>query len=457
MKRIVSTPICILVLGLCIAGQLRAQDWPAHHPKIKSFSVEQKDETLMYPSYLVDIPDEHTSVIPPWAWPFTPEKPAADTYLIFASSKVQGGNGGAVVLESTDLINFNPATARGYAEQVMGPPVDFTACDPTYNNEFDENYAGPGSVVQDPTLPPGNLIVIYEAENHCPAGIHHVPFYATVGFARSADNGRTWPAPANSEFGNADRHPIFKSPYPEPSDPLNLSTTSMGNGIPSAFVDVNDEGDAYLYVSYGNFVGSLHPQPTDGLIRVGRAKLGNVHDQFDGDDHGNGKDPSWNANQVPQLTFYKWYEGGFSQPGIAGFDSGVLPTTGCTGNQRMSSLTFNDDLRLYMMFFVCSPSRIDPITGDTYAAWYFATATSLDRQDWSMPQPILHSEYLISGPCNKGEGTGMAFDGFYPSFMSPDAAAGHTRLKGLAFFLNGCDTGQPRAFASRRFAITIDP
>jgi hypothetical protein len=68
----------------------------------------------------------------------------------------------AVVLETTDLQTFT--FASGYSSQVMSVPVRFTTCNPTYDSEFDENYAGPGSVVQDPTRPAGNLIMIYEAE-----------------------------------------------------------------------------------------------------------------------------------------------------------------------------------------------------------------------------------------------------------------------------------------------------
>ena len=73
----------------------------------------------------------------------------------------------------------------------MAPPTAIDQCNPTYQTEFDGNYAAPGSVVQDPTLPPGNLIMLYEAENHCPGGVNQQPFYATVGFARSSDNGKT--------------------------------------------------------------------------------------------------------------------------------------------------------------------------------------------------------------------------------------------------------------------------
>ena len=156
------------------------------------------DEGLNYPSNLPSLPDEHTTIFPP--------ESGSSAYRFFASTSLTGGTSGTVVLATTDLQNF--AFAQGYASQVMTVPVRFTTCNPVFNSEFDENYAGPGSVVQDPTRPPGNLIMIYEAENHCPGGVWQQPFYATIGFARSADNGKTWPQPANAEFGSADRYPV---------------------------------------------------------------------------------------------------------------------------------------------------------------------------------------------------------------------------------------------------------
>ncbi len=90
---------------------------------------------------------------------------------------------------------------------------------------------------------------------------------------------------------------------------------------------------------------------------------------------------------------------------------------------------------------------------DGHAAWYFSTATSLERQDWTVPQLILNSRQAIISPCNLKDNSGSSFDGFYPSFMSPGAPAGHTRNTGRVYFLNGCDTALPRAFVSRTFTI----
>ena len=251
------------------------------------------DEALTYPGNLPSLPDEHTTIFPP--------EPGSSAYRFFASSSLTGGNSGAVVMATTDLQSFG--FAPGYASQVMTVPVRFTVCNPTYDTEFDENYAGPGSVVQDPTLPPGNLIMIYEAENHCPGGIWQQPFYATIGFARSADNGKTWPQSVNGEFGGADRYPVLKLASPEPA--TEPAPAPMGNAIPSAIVDGN-----FLYVTY-----VAPPGPgliSDGKIRMARAPLG-----------GNG-----------QVVFSKWNNGAFSTPGIGGVDSAVLPPAVASADRR---------------------------------------------------------------------------------------------------------------------------
>jgi len=386
-------------------------------PPIASFSVGA-DQALTYPNdkasppYLVDLPDEHTT--------FIPLSPPAQGYLVFAASRINTvpTGGGAVVLQTTDLSTFQYATALGYKQPVMTAPVPFTQCQPAYATEFDENYAGPGAVLQDPTLPAGNLIMLFEAENHCPGGVNQTPYYATVGFARSADNGMTWPDPENGTSGGASRFPVLSPPNPQPSTP---SIAALGNALPSGFVDTLDPAGPYLYVVYVYNAGGLTPA-SDGRLRVARAKLGST-----------------------SPTFTKWYQGAFSQPGIGGLDSGVLSVPGCTGYQAMGQISYNDDLGAYLMTFFSKCGA----TG----AWYYATATSLALQDWSQPQMIANSQGPFTTPCS-GSTTGGSFDGFYPSFMSLGAASGHTKLTGKVFFLNGCDQGA-RTFTGRTYTITL--
>ena len=109
----------------------------------------------------------------------------------------------------------------------------------------------------------------------------------------------------------------------------------------------------------------------------------------------------------------------------------------------MGQISFNDSLGLYLMTFVCSSA--------SQGAWYVSTATSLDRQNWTAPQMIENSGLPLIQGCAT-DGTGSAFDGWYPSFVSPGSPAGHTSTSGSVFFMNGCDRGS-RTFLARTFTI----
>jgi hypothetical protein len=379
---------------------------------IASFTVSD-DQPLVYDAdALVNLPDEHTT--------FIPRPTRIGGYRVFASSEI-GGVGGAVALSTSDLTRFTFAFPKLGDTHVMISPLAFKQCDPANNTGFDENYAAPGTVVQDPTKAAGNLIMLYEAENHCPGGHWEQHFYATVGLALSSDNGKTWPPAINSATGSADRRPVLVAPEPEPNGP---GGPALGNAIPSALVD-----NGNLYVTY------LHPTTSTALdlIRVARASLSD-----------------------PSLAFSKWQvpsgggKGGFTSTGVGGGDSPVLRPEGCNGRRVMSEITKNDDLGLYLMVFVCNGSSTDG-----RGAWFFATATDLDKQNWSPIRKIEGSERKITGPCNMQTKSGTKFDGFYPSLVSPGAVAGHTKLTGFAFFLRGCDTALPRRFVARSFTITL--
>lgn len=380
------------------------------HAQISSFLVSSDRPTTIPTGQLTTFPDEHVTFMPL----------GGTDYLVFGSSGLQGGTGGAVVLQTQDLKTFNFATALGYNEQVMTPPFAFTSCNPNLadNTEFDENYVGPGTVVQDPTLPTGNLIMIYEAENHCPGGQNQFDYYATSGLARSSDNGKTWPAPIDAALGGPNRYPALIGPTPEPSSPNNMN---LGNAIPTAFVDGN-----YLYIVYENV------EAPGTVLRIARANL--ITD-----------------NVAGTLQFHKWYNGSFSQPGRGGLDTLPLPApTACNG--RQGSLAHDDDLDLYVLIFFCTNGT------QRQAAWYYSTTASLDTEVWTTPQPITGSLGSWQIPCPEPRAAGgTQFDGFYPSIMSPGLPVGHIHNTGRIYFLDGCDAGTVttgmRNFNYRHFTI----
>jgi len=402
--------------GLMVAFSLLAPLPPAFAQqkpslRIKSFSVGP-DQTLTYPNsssganQLSGFADEHPTFFPPAA--------SGAPYLVFGAALVSSGIWGAAVLQTTDLKTFTFASSLGYNSPVLSSPVSYPQCNPTYDTTWDENYAAPGAVLQDPTLPAGNLIMLIDAEQHCPGGVWQSPFYISVGFARSSDNGKTWPAPEIGALGGPSRHPILQSPQPQPTVPHG----NLGDGIPTGFVDKSASGDYYLYVAYTPF-------PISGS-RVARAKLG--------------ADP---------LTFLKWYNGSFSQPGIGGLDSAVTPSLGCTYPEN-PEISYNDDLGLYLMILKCIGGPAAAQVGGLY----YSTATSLDLEDWTTPQLIQNSQYPWT-TCTTG--MGQDFDGHLPSTISPGAASGHTKLNGYIFFTHiTCDLAT-RQFLSRTFTIVAEP
>jgi len=392
------------------------------------------DNTLQHPPGLQTLPDEHTTVIP------LPD----GAYRVFAASNtLNSGTGrtGAVVLGTTDLMRFERIPGFGDpANQglVLSAPSAFTDCTFTGPSLFDQNYAAPGTVIHDPTLSRGNVIMLYEAEQHCDGKTFNHNFYASTGFARSSDEGKTWPPPGPSSA--ATRYPILQVAGPKPVTP---GSANAGDALPSGFVDevpqACREGKPcrpayFLYVTYTNTgnPAASPPLKPDGYLRVARAQLG----------------------QPDPIAFTKWLNNGWAGQGLGGADSPVTSSKGCgtAAAQLMAQISYNDDLQLYLLTFVC----VNVSNGvTTQGGWYFATATSLEQMNWTAPQPIANSQFAVpAGACTHG----ASFDGWYPSFMSPGHKEGHTGLTGTVLFLSGCDGSlQNRQFRSRTFTISTGP
>src|SRR5262249_31592587 len=169
--------------------------------------------------------------------------------------------------------------------------------------------------------PPGHMIMIYEAEQHCVGTTFNHDFYASIGFARSEDHGRTWPSPAPD---SSDRYAILQVAGSQPTTP---DAPNAGNALPSAFVDTVPRPCRaghrcppahFLYVLYSD-VGNPPTRP-DGYLRVARAELG----------------------QPDPIPFFKWSSGGWNGEGLGGPDSPVTASKGCgdAAAQVMSQITY---------------------------------------------------------------------------------------------------------------------
>jgi hypothetical protein len=392
------------------------------------------DITLKHPPGMQTLADEHTTIIP------LPD----GAYRVFAASNTLNsgpGRTGAVVLGSTDLMQFERVPGFGDPGNeglVLSAPSSFTDC--TFNGPslFDQNYAAPGTVIHDPTQARGNMIMLYEAEQHCDGTTFNHNFYASIGFARSSDEGKTWPPPGS--LSSAMRYPILQVAGPKPVMP---GSANAGDALPSGFVDTVPQACRQgrpcpavhiLYVSYTNTgnPAATPPLKPDGYLRVARTQLGLP-------------DP---------IAFAKWLNGGWTGQGLGGADSPVTSSKGCgtAAAQLMAQISYNDDLQLYLLTFVC----VNVSNGvTTQGGWYFATATSLEQMNWTAPQLIANSQFPVpAGACSHG----ASFDGWYPSLISPGHKEGHTGLTGTVVFLSGCDGSlQGRQFRSRTFTISTRP
>jgi hypothetical protein len=410
------------------------------------FSVSG-DQALSYPGSIRYLPDEHTTIMPAGgARRANGQPPPYDFFVAMANQVGNVQHGDVFVLQSSDLRHFVFAPGfgnAGHGGAVFWPPhPPGQGCTYAGVTHFDEQYAAPGSVLQDPTLPPGNLIMIYEAEIHCPVSPKGMGAgWVSIGVTRSADGGRTWPPPIAQKGFENDWLEYGKGRYAgitlPGTPPTTVYSEFFGNSLPSAFIDNMDpSGDDYIYVPY-QFTGSPNAKP-DGRIHMARAKLGD----------------RLGHHEAGQLHFTKWHNGGWTQAGRGGQEDGVNPACAPSSGEGNAQIAYNDALQRYMMTFVCTTFRC-PSAGKceaTEASLYFSTATSLAAQDWTPPQRIENSTYpRVAQP--KG---GWIMDGGYPSFVSPGCKDGHLGLSGTVFLLKGNPLGE-RQFISRSFTIRPTP
>jgi hypothetical protein len=189
---------------------------------------------------------------------------------------------------------------------------------------FDRDYAGPGSVIR--ASNGQDLLMFYHGEYQWPEG----GYYATIGVARSSDEGQTW-----ERLG-----PAIEGRLPLPDPPPWYG--AFGAGGPSAFVD---ESDGFIYLYYVDW--SAPAYYPSGTIHVARAPISS-----------DGLPGSWR----------KYFQGDFDQDGLGGNSEHVI-------DGWFPSVGFNVSLNAYLAVFVSEDG--------------FYYSTSSDRIHWTVGRKLL--------------------------------------------------------------------
>jgi hypothetical protein len=481
------------------------------------------------------VPDEHSTVYAPGTLDNNAD------YLFFLSTGSGGhGNIGVSVLSGGGgpdgfgqwTLSFpKPDEGYGFYGKGIGyGPVFETSTKPgicpavpdgspaEQDQTFDMHYASAGSIVKDPTAPPGSMLMIYEGTNACigNAGgnvLGNNDDYITLAIATSLDYGRKWPT-----YRGTDTFDYVPLPNVNQSQAPHKAMGAWGGDVcagncPSPLPTLSpsppaDSYGRYAVVSQSPSLDYFMTQPTPSPLtaKFGEQEISGFVDDVSGTsptylyaNWGNVKIGRAALNQGQErLTFHKWNGGTdwLTLPGIGGDEtnSSILQLAGLTNSpdnfthcldpsqkQFGSSISYVEQTHQYLLTFVCVSAKGDPQLGDKQtdprkgAAWFYATNYNLsDPTQWSPQDENGHLQPIeIDGswgeftdqteptasptPSPAASPCNEVYKGFYPSFMSMENSAGHLSLDGYVFYLWGCQPGGTvggRKFSSRQFKIT---
>jgi hypothetical protein len=324
-------------------------------------------------------PDEHMTYL---------RQPDGSVRLWIAGGTAASA-GETIGFSTNDLVNLTPLTlSGGNAVAGLGPSGPGT-------ENFDADYAGPGSVF--PASNGTDLLMIYHAENHEFAGQHYVtvPFYASIGLARSTDNGATW-----TSMGA-----IITGMTPKP---VSFPTRdSLGAGNPTAIT-----ANGYIYVFYVDW-NLTFPDS----IYVARAPVSS-----------DGAQGSWE----------KYYNGSFSQPGLGGLSSAVQgppPPSNSTIYAGSPDVSYNTFLQTYLLLL------------NSNVGWHYAT--SPDLLTWTI-QPT--QIFTIPTPFSLLQTGDTWYD--YPTLISPEENSDQTTTcGGYVYYTKGTWNQTPQTMYRLPFTV----
>lgn len=239
---------------------------------------------------------------------------------------------------SSYLLEGADMTSLRLVKQVLAPGP---------KGSFDNGYAGIYGAWRDPGT--GEIRAIYHAEdqeemNRLPNGVNG--FYASVGLAISGDQGST--------FRKAGR--ILTGHQPKDGG----GRPDQGCGEPSL---VADRGQQFLYCFYDD-----HSREGNRGVQIALAR-------------------SPIADKGAPGTWMKYYEGGFSEPGIGGRETPVVDARPAA-DALFPNVTYSKALGKYVMVF--NILYYSDLREGQAAKGGIFTAFSEDLIHWSSPQLLVH-------------------------------------------------------------------
>jgi hypothetical protein len=293
---------------------------------------------------LFNVPDMHTAVLQ------QPDK----SYLLWITGNVGPAEGAIARLSTTDFLHYanaGPGTPAR-AEPVLAPSCRAAVRAPrnprnqanaprgaapagSCQQEPDADYVGANAVI--PAHAGSDLLMFYEAGNKSIGDmkIEHGWEFNVIARARSADGGRTW-ARQDVVLSGADPKPVRRTEITQP-----------GISEPGAIV-----ANGYIYMFYQYVPNDAADPDAPSVIQVARAPL---------------------ANDGAADTWMKYERGSFSQPGLGGRGSPILPTGGTSGCTRPVEVwpARSTYLEAYVLLYLCNEG------------WFFSTST--DLVSWTPP------------------------------------------------------------------------
>jgi hypothetical protein len=250
-----------------------------------------------------------------FAWPDTPlgVVKRGGSYLFFASD---GAMHYKQLWEGAAYGNNKAGSACGTLGTLDhplgdGPPVDVTIRpNPHFFTNFNYaryDYIGGGPVYQVPEgmTGAGNLILVYHAELATPVTRS---FYSVLGLAASTDGGATW-----VDLGEIVR---VNQPY---------RPTLEGFEIGDPPLVLSPDGN-YFYIYFQDWQanGTRSPSGSVTQVSVARASVAEV------------LAAAFGPGNPHAALFYKYYQGGWTQPGVGGKSTDLNPQAFVSGESQVA-------------------------------------------------------------------------------------------------------------------------